>query len=402
MKKNALKTIFAAILLAASLAGAQNALAEGKRDAKNGITVLTLEGTPYEIGYRQGVLMKDEIQKVYKSYLYNKVINQWTKEYAYLSGKGGIKAHKDPRSALLDLAKNMEPYVPAEFRKEMHGIADGAGLNYDDVLIMTSHVDYFAIMCSTFVARGAMTKNGALIQGRNLDWAQGGLKDLDPLSSVIVRKPEKGHAFASVIYPGLVGDLTAINDAGLTVELNFSMALASENGEVGLPILILVRQIAQYAGSIDEAEAIIRDATRVAGYNITVMDGKTHESRVIECTAKTVGVINLENDALITTNHFMSKELVGKNNKASSFSSSPSPERYARLQKLLATHSGAIDTDLARVIMHDAGVKVDGTVQTIITRPETFDFWVWTRNRAPGDFVPFNLKDFVTVTAMKE
>jgi hypothetical protein len=103
----------------------------------------------------------------------------------------------------------------------------------------------------------------------------------------------------------------------------------------------------------------------------------------------------------VTTNHFMSAELLGKNTKASNFSSSPSTERYARLTQLVKEKRGAVTADLARDMMHDDGVKVPGTVQTVILRPRTFDFWVWSRNRAPGDFIHFNLKDYATTTANK-
>lgn len=388
--------VFAGLLLSGV------ARAEAGLKVVNGMYVITVEGAPYDMGFQMGSLMKEEIKSIYKSYLYKKVIKEWTKQYAYLSGKGGSKANTDPRGVLLDAALKNEPFIPDEFKEEMRGLADGAGLKYEDVLIMSTHIDYFAVLCSTFVARGSMTKDGAMIEGRNLDWASGGLVDLDPFSAVIVRKPANGHAFASVIYPGIIGDLTVLNDAGVSVEINFSMALGDENGAAGMPAMILMRQLAQYAGSLDEAVSIVKNATRIAGYNITVVDGKNRDAAVIELTAKTVDTVRFSNDYFLSTNHFTSPALQGKNVKASNFSSGPSPERYARLTELMTQHGGAIDPTLARAIMHDSGVKVSGTVQTIILRPETMDFWVWSRNRQPGDFVPFNLNDLLSGVASSE
>lgn len=383
-----LAAVFACVLQSAPASAAPGV------EKVNGIYVITLEGSPYDMGHQQGSLLKDEIKLVYKQYLYKKVIEEWTKQIAIL-GKGGAKAYSDPRGTLLAHAKANEPYIPEEYLEEMRGLADGAGLKYEDVLILSSHVDYFAILCSTFVARGPKTADGALIEGRNLDWAKGGLKELDAYSAVIVRKPNTGHAFASVIYPGIVGDLTTINDAGVAVELNFSMAVEEENGDSGVPALILVRMLAQYAESTDQAEKIIRDAKRIAGYNVVVADGKTGDARLIELTAKTVDTLGFKDDALHTTNHFTTPALEGKNIAAGNFSSSPSPERYARLSELLIQHHGAITPEIAQTMMHDSGVMVDGTVQTIVLRPATFDFWVWARNRKPGDFVRFNLKDLL-------
>lgn len=396
IRKIQLAMVFA---VAAMLCAGSAARAEASLKVVNGMYVITLEGEPYDMGYQMGSLMKEEIKNIYKSYLYKKVIKEWTKQYAYLSGKGGAKANTDPRGVLLDAAMKNEPFIPDEFKEEMRGLADGAGLKYEDVLIMSTHIDYFAVLCSTFVARGAMTKDGAIIEGRNLDWASGGLVDLDPFSAVIVRKPAKGHAFASVIYPGIIGDLTVINDAGVSVEINFSMALSGENGDSGMPAMILMRQLAQYAGSLDEAIDIVKNNKRIAGYNITVVDGKKRDGAVIELTSKTVDTVRFKDDHFISTNHFMSPSLEGKNVKASNFSSGPSPERYARLTELMAQHGGAIDPMLARTIMHDPGVQVAGTVQTVILRPETMDFWVWSRNRPADDFVPFNLNDLLSGAA---
>ena len=383
------------LILAVMLLSCTAALAGGQVDKVDGLYVITLEGSPYDMGFQQGSLLKDDIRLVYKNYLYKKVIKEWTKQYAYLAGKGGPKAHSDPRSVLLDEAQKHAKNIPDEFLEEMRGLADGAGLKYEDVLILSSHIDYFAVLCSTFVARGAVTADGAMIEGRNLDWAKGGLTELDPLSAVIVRKPENGHAWASVIYPGLIGDLTILNDAGMAIELNFSMAVKEENGETGMPALVIMRKLAQYAGSIEEAEAILKETPRIAGYNITVADGKTNEAEVIEVTAKTMGIVPLVDDTVVTTNHFTSAELDGKNVAASNFSSSPSPERYARLKELLQENKGRIDPEVAKTMMHDAGVMVPGTVQTVVLRPETRDFWVWSRNRAAGDFVHLNLNDLL-------
>jgi len=374
---------FAAALAAASCP----VLAEPGLEEMDGLYVLTLEGSPREMGRQQGELMKKHIRFVYKAYLKDLVYNTWTKEYAIL--KGTPRAYSNPRKAMAEFASKVEKDIPDEYLEEMKGLAEGAGIDYVDVLIMTAHVDYFAILCSTLVATGPATTDGKLVEARNLDWAQGGLRDLDRFSSIIVVKPEKGHAFASVGYPGLVGVLTAVNDAKVTVELNFSMA--KENGESGMPALILMRKLAQYAGSLDEAEQILRDAPRFAGYNITVTDGKTNEARLIEVAYGKLGTKGPVDNTLVSTNHFITDELAGNNVETSQFSSSPSQDRFDRLTELLSKNSGKIDPELAISMIHDGAVKVPGTVQTIVFKPADDLMWVWSRNREASDFVEFEV-----------
>ncbi len=393
-KSNFAKKMAVVIAVSAAIlsAAASVSFASGVEDV-NGLSLVRLEGSPYEIGLQQGKLLKDQIQDVYKIYLNALVYKKWIKEYAIL--KGVTDAYSNPQKSMAKFAKQSEKDIPAEYIEEMKGLAEGAGIPYQEVLNMSSHVDYFAVlMCSTFAANGKATTDGNLIEARNLDWASGGLQELDKYSTVFVVKPQKGHAFISVIYPGIVGALTAINDAGITAELNFSMA--KKNGKEGMPALVLLRHVIQYAGSLDEAEKILREIPRIAGYNITVTDAKTNDARLIEITNEVVGTQGLNDDgSLVSTNHFITKELAGTNISASQFSQSPSPDRFNRLTELIKENHGKIDAKSAITMIHDDGVKVNGTVQTVIFNMSENKIWVWARNRKPNDFVEFNVKELL-------
>ncbi len=359
---------------------------------KDGLRIVKLSGTPYDIGLQHGKLLKDDIMRIYKIYLKDLVYNKWMKEYAIL-GRGGKEAYSNPRKVMTKFAKAMEKNIPEEYIQEMKGIADGAQIPYSEVLNMNSHIDYFAILCSTLIATGPASKDGKLIEARNLDWAQGGLKDLDKFSTVFVIKPEKGHAFVSVFYPGLVGALTSVNDAKITSELNFSMAKG--NAKNGTPALLLMRKVVQYGGSLDEAEKILRDAPRLAGYNITIADGNTNNARLIEITADVVDTLSPTDGKMVSTNHFITEKLADGNIDTSNFSSSPSEDRFNRLTELLNENYGNVDMALAQKMIHDGLVKVSGTVQTAIFKPADQLLWVWTRNRKPGDFVKLNVAELL-------
>ncbi len=367
--------------------------AEPRIENVGGLKVVYLEGDPYKIGHDLGSLMKEDIGRVYNVYLSDLVYNDWVKKYAIL--KGASAAYGNPKKAMNQFAQGLVPHIPEEYIQEMKGLAEGAGLDYREVLNMTAHVDYFAVlMCSTLAATGKATVDGKLIEARNLDWAGGAAKELDPLTTVLVYKPDRGHSFVSVLYPGIVGALTAVNDAQITVELNFSMA--KKNATEGFPALLISRHIAQNASSLDEAEALLRQIPKVAGYNIFVTDGKTNEARLIEITTDAVGAIGMDEKGLLgSTNHFITKELAGANVDSSRFSELPSDGRLSRLFEMMNDNYGKIDRVKALEMIHDDGIKVSGTVQTVVFKPADHMMWVWARGRKPGDAVEFNVKEML-------
>jgi predicted choloylglycine hydrolase len=367
--------------------------AEPRIEKVGGLRVVYLEGDPYKIGYDLGSLMKDDIVQVYNVYLGDLVYNDWVKKYAIL--KGASAAYGNPRKAMGQFAQGLVPHIPEVYIQEMKGLAEGAGLDYREVLNMTAHVDYFAVlMCSTLAATGDATTDGKLIEARNLDWAGGSAKELDPLTTVFVYKPDRGHSFVSVLYPGIVGALTVVNDAQITVELNFSMA--KKNATEGFPALLISRHVAQNASSLDEAEALLRQIPRVAGYNIFVTDGKTNEARLIEITSDAIGSMGMDEKGLLgSTNHFITKELAGANVDSSRFSELPSDGRLNRLFEMMNDNYGKIDPAKAFEMIHDDGIKVSGTVQTVVFKPADHLMWVWARGREPSDVVEFNIKNML-------
>jgi len=72
-----------------------------------------------------------------------------------------------------------------------------------------------ALGCSALAVDAARSTTGGPLLGRNRDFPSLGL--LDPYGLVTVCRPEGKHSFASVGYPGVVGCLSGMNEAGLVV-----------------------------------------------------------------------------------------------------------------------------------------------------------------------------------------
>ena len=97
-----------ALLLFALLAAAITVQARGippdvlsraQLQRKDGLFYLYVEGTPYEMGFQHGSLMKEQIKLIYDIYLHKKAIKDWVKNYALL--KSEARGVKDPKVLVL-------------------------------------------------------------------------------------------------------------------------------------------------------------------------------------------------------------------------------------------------------------------------------------------------------------
>src|SRR4051812_36466115 len=106
----------------------------------DGYRVLHVKGEPYEMGYQQGALLRDDIRESVR-FLFDVKAKELKVEL------GGIKL-LDPKQAIKGIASRQRKYIPERFFEEMRGIADGAGLNVQDIIIANFIPEMFH--CSGF------------------------------------------------------------------------------------------------------------------------------------------------------------------------------------------------------------------------------------------------------------
>ena len=86
----------------------------------------------------------------------------------------------------------------------MRGIADGAGLDVQDVVVANFIPELFH--CSGFALSGSATKDGTLYHGRILDY--GCDWRLQEHAVLTVAEPRGKIPFVNVTYAGFVGSVT--------------------------------------------------------------------------------------------------------------------------------------------------------------------------------------------------
>lgn len=109
--------------------------------------VVELEGGPYERGVQHGRRFPAEIRSLYTRMLTSSILPYLNREQPDVAG---VLAEYDKPlyddgqfsfQLLLQSARAMEPLIPEDAREEMRGIADGAGLPYEEILVLNTFVD---------------------------------------------------------------------------------------------------------------------------------------------------------------------------------------------------------------------------------------------------------------------
>lgn len=267
----------------------------GKGELKyvNGLPVLILAGKPAELGEQTGMLTAKPARKLLnypKDFL--KAIN--------LDATWPL---------IVALGKGLIPHFPADYLTELDSGVKATGLDRDLFIAANTMFDIKKVLgCSTLVVESGRSATGGPLFGRNLDFPTLGY--LHEYSLVIVCRPDGKRAWAGVGFPGCVGVLSGMNDAGLTLAVLESYS-ANDNSVKfdadGTPYAMCFRRLLEECATVDEAEKLLRSMKRTTRINLAVCDTKT--SAVFEITPKTIAVRRGENGICPCTNHFRTKDL---------------------------------------------------------------------------------------------
>ena len=321
-------------------------------EARPGGSLLYLEGDPYSIGYAHGRLTEDLLVAQARAFL--------GMVHEYLSNP--LKFFGITLLVLVN-NRNLPDYVPREYQLEIRGLSEAfedpyprygpryhRNLNYHAAHDISHWVyDQPVVGCTAFAARGAMTTNGHLLIGRNFDFEA--VRDFDTGKLVICCRPEKGHAFLSVAWPGMSGAVTGLNEERIFCSINGAHSADRDN--IGIPVSLVVRQVLQYCASIEEAVEVIESARVFVSDSYLIADGKTGEAVAVEKSPGRTEVRRIEGDLLLQANHFQCDGFSGDEGNLEYQRVGTSVARYARMQERTREHAGRLDPATAVAILRD-------------------------------------------------
>lgn len=335
---------------------------QGWLETINGYPVLHLKGTPYEMGYQHGALMKQHVRQNL-DYLMNVKGGKALVEF------GGVKVK--PADLIRTIVSIQRPHVPKKYFEEMQGVAAGAEVNYDNVRMTNFIPELFH--CSGFAVMNSATKDGTLYHGRVLDYATDWR--LQEHAVVIVAEPDGGIPFVNISYAGFVGSVTGMNAKHVSIG---EMGGRGLGHWAGVPMALLVRETLQSAGDLEAAIAVFRDNPRTCQYFYVIADAKTNEAVGMEASW----------DKFELVRPGTSHELLPHAVKDCALLSAG--DRYEELVRRAKADHGGFTAESALTLM-DRPVAMKSNLHNVLFEPKTTRFWVANaaKDRSPAATQPY-------------
>jgi len=268
-------------------------------NTKSWFHVLHLWGTPYEMGYAEGTLLKaangshfvDEVWSYFESQI-EKVINTLPPWLAEWIANLGLDIALDATYEATRFYTNPDIFA------EMRGISDASGISYNTLVRMHMIAGLTEGKCSMIGAWGPAldpSSKTKLLQLRALDWDMSGPFRDFPSITVYHPNPGKGYAFANVGMFGFIGGLTGMNENRLAIsEIGVAYPDSSfgDESRIGIPFIFLLRDILALDYTVDDATERISTTRRTCDLILGVGDGKLGQFKGYEYSYSTIKVVN--------------------------------------------------------------------------------------------------------------
>lgn len=260
----------------------------GWLEESDGVKILHISGSYYEMGYQHGYLLKDEIR------IQMRIMFDFFEDEGF------------PYERLVARWNVMKEYVPEQYMQEMQGIADGSGILPEEIFVLnTLHDTANFLSCCGAIMWGSATADGELIHLRSGDLSIF-LQDsetgtyMQELQVLIVHNPKNAYASMSPMWVGCVGSYGGFNEKNIAV--SETTCWTDDATLHGAPAGFRMGLALDYADSGVEAIDIL-ETNRTCGWDLFVSDGNIPEGYVLEQTANASHLCTW-NDASESTHPF--------------------------------------------------------------------------------------------------
>lgn len=371
----------------------------------HGLWEMYIEGAAYERGIINGKLSKELIYKQEDAFVNQ--IKEMIPSERYL---------KFLKSFIAFFNRNIDKHIIEEYQQEIYGISQSASDQFDFIApnyhrILNYHAAHDIghalqnmnlVACTAFSGWDSHSEDSSLIIGRNFDFYVGDEFAEDKI--ILFCKPEKGHNFMIVTWGGMIGATSGMNDKGLTVTLN--AAKSDIPYSAATPVSLVAREILQYASNIEEAYEIAKKRKMFVSESLFIGSAKDGRTAIIEKSPDNQALFESDNDFIICTNHFQSKEL-----KKDEFANAKTCDyattyRYKRVEELLDQNKKLSIENVAEILRDQKGIKNENigmgnekavnqliTHHSIIFKPEELKVWISTSPFQLGEYVCYDLNE---------
>ncbi|MBA5792090.1 acyl-CoA--6-aminopenicillanic acid acyl-transferase [Flavobacterium sp. xlx-214] len=381
--------------------------------SENGNWQLRLQGNPYELGYKKGLLTKDLYQ------------NQ---ERVFFDKVAEIVPNPSKQKQMLKFLKwynrTILDHTPISLKEELFALSSFATNEYDDLgtkfernlLLHSSHdighamQDLMLVGCSSIALWGQYTEDGNLLIGRNFDFYVNDAFAQNKIVEFI--SPDKGYKYASVTWPGMIGVVSGMNEKGLTVTLNAGKSSIPLKGKT--PVSIVARYILQHTKNIEEAVKLAQTFEVFVSESILIGSAQDNKAVVIEISPKKFDVFEANNGKLMCTNHFQSAAYQSDKRNQDHIETSHSYYRLQKLEESLQQEKTYQVNDVLHILRDVSGLNEKniglGNEKSlnqliahhgIIFKPKEGMMWVSNNPYQLGAFDAYNLNDIFANKELK-
>jgi tetratricopeptide (TPR) repeat protein len=378
----------------------QNYLTKNKQQ----LWELYIKGNPLQLGYNNGALTKDLMQK---------------QEAIFFSKVEGFVPSKFKQKLLRGFLKwyNRKMYlnVREDYQAELYGLSRYSSDKYNFIAprylrslylhgahdIGHAMQDLAIVGCSSLAVWNENTEDGDLLIGRNFDFYVGDEFAKNKLVQFV--EPEDGIPYMSVSWPGMIGVVSGMNKEGITVTINAGKSKIPLTAKT--PISLVTREILQYAKNINEAIEIAKKRKVFVSESILVGSANDKNAVIIEVSPNNFGVYKVQNSSSIfCTNHFQSDAYKDDKKNQKHILESHSEYRYEKLQELFQGNKKLNPEKMVSILRDRSGLKGEkigyGNEKAInqllahhavIFSPQKKLVWVSSNPYQLGEFVCYDL-----------
>ncbi|MCH2204604.1 MAG: C45 family peptidase [Lentisphaerales bacterium] len=264
------------------------------------LPVIELKGSYSQIGQQFGEACRSQIHDLYK------VRMSAALEHAAERGRTFTEEQA------LDLLKSCTPIIK-DFDKntyeETRGIAQGADLNIEQILMLQGLTDYRDVLswgkiadgfgCTSMIVSRERSENGKLILAQNWDLGTTNM----PYVCFVIRHPDDAPSSYNLTVAGGLS-LIGLNSEGIAIGTN---NIKSTDSKPGVHYLNLIHKAMQLS-THEQVKDMITNATR-SGAHYFLFGDKKGEYSGLECTATKHAEITSKDGIVTHCNHILTSEL---------------------------------------------------------------------------------------------
>lgn len=265
---------------------------------------------------------------------------------------------------IADIVRLITPAVErfdASYLEEMRGIAEGAGVAFEDIFLVNARTEILKIAarpdlrakllgdapdgCTSVTVMPSATKDGQLIHAQNWDWKV----ECSETGVVLHILNDNGPDILTYTEAGMMAR-SGFNTSGVAITGN-NLESSLDYTQIGVP-LPMIRRKALESTYVGPAMSMVYNTPKTASNNMAV----SHSDGIainFECAPSETFQLHPENGLLVHSNHWLSPVALGKLKDTGVEASPCSLYRHTRVREVLTPLVGSITRDSVKKALLD-------------------------------------------------